>query len=505
MLGRFIALVLVAVLAACAGDPESRGEPPVVASTDGGPDPIVLRVARGGGPVRAYRYPRLDSLIWSSSEDSRSPGSVLAFDQENGMLALLDRNGIAAWVDLRVGRVSPAAQSRLGEVTSADAWSIYGVVRDTTVRRMTPSGEWSFSPGGPVAALFPQSSGDLIVVVTTDSGAKLLRLRPPEATITDSGATASPSQTVISPVGDRLYLAVGRSLVALDAGFHELSRERFDAEIVDLVLTPSGDRIYVALRDTPGLEVLDRYSGERQPPVALPGSPRALRMDPLGRWLLARPDSARGDSLWVVSIGLGRLSATMESAWRPDLPTIAPEGAVVTANGRHVQFRVPGQERPKMIVREGANEFWHFVFWNGFRPRAKGLDQPVVFPQDDSGSYGFQSANRDSVPPTPARPRTEPPVAAPPAPPRDTQPAARSPEAQSGWTVSFAALLSEQSAREMAQRITVNGQRARVVTTTTAGRNVYRVVLGPYPSRAEAERVGRASRRSGYWVFEGLP
>lgn len=504
MLGRFIALVLVLGLASCGGDPQPRGETPLAANADGGPDPIVLRVARGGGPVRAYRYPRLDSLLWTSADPVTPPGSVLAFDQENGMLALLDRNGIASWADLRVGRVTPSSRTRLGEVTSADAWSIYGVVRDTTVRRMTPSGEWSFSPGGPVAALFPQTSGDLVVLVTTDSGSKLLRLRPPEATVSDSGVTASPSETMLSPVGDRLYLAVGRDLIALDAGFREVTRERFDEAIADLALTPSGDRIYVALSSTPALEVVDRYSGERKAPVALPGVPRELRMDPLGRWLLARPDSSRGDSLWVVSVGLGQLSATMESQWRRDLPTIAPEGAVVTVNGRHVEFRVPGQERPRMIVREGANEFWHFVFWNGFRPRAKGLDQPVVFPQDDSGSYGFQSANRDSVPPTPARPRVDTATTMPTAPPRDTQPATRPQETRTGWTVSFHAILSESRARELAQGISVDGRRARVMVTSTAGRNVYRVVLGPYPSRAEAERVGRASRRS-YWVFEGLP
>jgi hypothetical protein len=33
---------------------------------------------------------------------------------------------------------------------------------------------------------------------------------------------------------------------------------------------------------------------------------------------------------------------------------------------------------------------------------------------------------------------------------------------------------------------------------------VYRVVLGPYASRAEAERIGKSSGQS-YWIFEGAP
>jgi cell division septation protein DedD len=72
------------------------------------------------------------------------------------------------------------------------------------------------------------------------------------------------------------------------------------------------------------------------------------------------------------------------------------------------------------------------------------------------------------------------------------------------WTVSFAALLSEERARDLAQQIRVDGQVARVVVSTTDGVRIYRVVLGPYADKAEAERVGRASRRS-YWVFEGVP
>jgi cell division protein FtsN len=50
----------------------------------------------------------------------------------------------------------------------------------------------------------------------------------------------------------------------------------------------------------------------------------------------------------------------------------------------------------------------------------------------------------------------------------------------------------------------VDGQQPRITTSERAGKTLYRVVLGPYPSRAEAERVGRASGQS-YWIFEGAP
>jgi cell division protein FtsN len=82
--------------------------------------------------------------------------------------------------------------------------------------------------------------------------------------------------------------------------------------------------------------------------------------------------------------------------------------------------------------------------------------------------------------------------------------AAQAPAAPRGWIVSFAAYVSEPPARTRAAAITVEGQRARVVTGQTNGTTVYRVILGPYPTKADAERVGRESHES-FWVYEGNP
>ena len=92
------------------------------------------------------------------------------------------------------------------------------------------------------------------------------------------------------------------------------------------------------------------------------------------------------------------------------------------------------------------------------------------------------------------------PAPAPAPPPRDT--AVRRPPA--GYTVSFAALLVADKARELAASIRVGSENARVVTAVRDGSTIYRVVLGPYSTREEAERVGRESRQS-YWIYEGGP
>jgi len=76
--------------------------------------------------------------------------------------------------------------------------------------------------------------------------------------------------------------------------------------------------------------------------------------------------------------------------------------------------------------------------------------------------------------------------------------------AAQGFVVSFAALLDQQRARDAAAGITVEGQTARVVPSVTNGTTIFRVILGPYATRDQANRIGRESGKS-YWVFQGAP
>jgi cell division septation protein DedD len=68
--------------------------------------------------------------------------------------------------------------------------------------------------------------------------------------------------------------------------------------------------------------------------------------------------------------------------------------------------------------------------------------------------------------------------------------------------VSFATVLNTQKANEIAAGISVGGLRARVVQAQAGGTLIFRVVVGPFTTREEAERIGRESKRQ-YWVYEG--
>jgi hypothetical protein len=242
-----------------------------------------------------------------------------------------------------------------------------------------------------------------------------------------------------------------------------------------------------------GLSVVDRYTESAKTSIELPQPPSELRMDALGRYLLARIPKA--DSAWVIAIGDNRLVGAVATRWETDLPAVTPDGMLALLGGKDVSLVDPEKLKIKSTVAGGAKDFWYFFAWDGFRPRPQGLDQPVTFPSDSvqrdslSGSSTASSTGA-SLPPPAIRDTNHAPAVA------VTPP--------TGFTVSFAALLSEENAQQIASTIKVNGTPAHVVSTTTAGAPIFRVVMGPFPTRDEANKVGRAAKHE-YWIYEGSP
>ena len=495
---RFFAALLLIVCACGRGDRDAASGA-AGALPSSGPDPIVIRIPRDGGVVRAFRYPNLDSLIWRSQESTPAIERLLSFDADNGVLAYVSRDKGPGWLDLRLGSVRAGGNSRLASITSADGWSIYGVDSVNSIVRLTPTGDWKMRTSGKVRRLFPLADGTLIALLDRGDGSLLLRLRPPGDAVGDSLKVPRPERAVATPLGDRLYLGVKDDLLGVQPHtFDGVAKVSAKDEILAIAPTPSGDRIFVANKGGPRLQVMDRYAEEMGGSVRLPGLVTELRMDPMGRYLLARP--VAGDSAWVVAIGTDELVGTVQTGWRSDLPSVTFDGLIATVRGEDVAFVDAAKGSVSRTAKDGAHDLWYFMLWNGLRPRAEGVDVPVSFSLGDESSR--QQAT-DSIQRIPVRPPTPTDTtAAEPAPILPVAPAP--PVSRDAWTVSFAAVLTEARAREIADGINVDGQRPRVVRGETAGTTVYRVVFGPYNSKADAERMGRASKHN-YWVYEGVP
>lgn len=495
-------LALALVLAACGrsdrpADPAAHDASPSLTRASG-PDPVVLRIPRSGGAARAYLYPRLDSAVWSSPSAIPAPERTLAFDDEAGQLVIADTKGAPVRLDLRSGDVSITRKPKLLSIASSDGQSVYGVTDSGTVVRFTPSGRWSFKAPLRAREVLPQGDGSLLVEADRGTNAVLWHIWPPDTRIVDSAIVPAAARARSIQAGDRVVLVRDSSFASVRG--RDLSASppvSLSDAIRAVAATPSGDRLYLLLAGKAELRAIDRYREGEGDRIELPGEATELRMDPLGRYLLARP--AKGDSAWVIALGAQRVLGAVATAWRADLPAVAPDGRLALVSGNDVRFVDPETFRPGAVVRGGGKDFWTFVAWNGFRPRDASLDEPVHF---DSGVAPADSGARaDSNPfPSPAEVAGTTPT---PNASAGTQPAAAAP-ASRGYFVSLASHGTEAAARADAATVTIDGVAAHVATAPANGGVVYRVVLGPYGSRAAAEQAGSRSKRP-YWIYEAGP
>jgi hypothetical protein len=478
----------MAVIAGCSDKPASGGNvtdtvTTAATTTIRGPDALFLRIPRAGGAVRVVAFPNVDSTVWSSTGLIDPPGRVLGFDDDAGILAMIDAGSRPVLVDFRVGRIDDEVRFPLSAAVSLDGSTIYGVTARGDVVRRSPADSLRFRLATPARGVFPLRDGSVLVWSGAGSRGMLSRIRPPSNDVIDSIAIPAADLATGTGVGDRLYFASGDKLQALQTRTLQLSEPLpVSGRITDVALTPSGDRIYVLaeVAGRPTLVFVDRYRWQVASSLPLDGKPRELRVDPIGRYVLVR--GAR-DSVIVIGIAANRILGNVRSEWRSDLPLVAPDASIATVIGNDVVFVRADDQRQVGRVQGGASELWFSFWWTGFRPRAVGLDQPATFDTATGVSDSTQVTVVDSVQLPP------PPDSAPPKP--------------AGFTVSFFTLLSEQRAQSEAAAIRVGDETARVETVVRNGVPMYRVILGPYPTCADAQRVARAAGKTGAWIPEG--
>lgn len=495
---RRLSLLLLAATLGC-------GEPPATSSALGGGGPyeaLLVRVPRGGGPVRVYR-PGEDSVLWRSRDAAPPTDRLLGFDEYLGTLVARDTSGLAYGMSLRVGGVERMGTTRLGGDAVADGASIFSSTANGALVRVTPVSTWTWTPPDAPDALVPLPDGGALVVgARADEDAVIRRLRPPAVVPVDSLVVEPLDFLRRTSAADLVWgVADGDVLAIRTRDLSVLFSEGVSGRIQDIETTPSGDRLYVATGSA-SLQVVDRFAQTETAAIDLPAPASALRMDPEGAYLLAR--AAVGDTFFVVAIGTGRVVATIGGTWRDDLPVATPAGTVVTARGSDVVEVEIASGRERLRLRDGAADLWRLVRWDGFRPRRANLDgrlaadQPVDTAAADSAFAAMVRARYGETPGdtalgtggasgTGAATGRAPDAAV----ETDPEPAA------AHWMVGFATLADANAARALAGRV----RGARVESTTKDGVAAWRVVLGPFPTREAAERAGMAADLP-FWVFD---
>lgn len=495
---------ILSVLALAASGCGDRPHPGSSGPSSYGPDAVLLRVPAAGGTASAYRVGS-DSALWRSRSNTPATDAILGFDDFQGLVLGSDSEGKVFGVDLRLGTVSRFGSEQLQGKLISEGASVFGFDPGGRILRLTQVATWSWGPPSGVDELLPTPDGSLLLVSAAAGRTIIRRIIPPDTRVLDSTYLPRVRQVHNTTLGDRIWFDTDSGLIALRA--RELTRAatlRVRDSIVAMAATPSGDRVFLATIRA-NLRIVDRFAESERGGVDLPQRASALRMDPDGRYLLAR--SYTGDSIYVVSIGTLRVVSALAGVWRNDLPFVTPDGGVLLTRGEDAVLVDAETGRERLRYDGGGSDRWHLVRWNGFRPRAAGLDIPVEFEE-----YAVDSAAADSALAALMASRygafTSVPRASDVAPPlpgvQPQHPRGEGNDLRETWTVSFATMLAEDRATEMADRIRVDGRAARVISGSRDGIPIWRVVLGPYDTREEAERSGM---RSGlpYWVFEGVP
>ena len=563
---RTLLLSLTIALAGCNAN-DDRGATAMSAAPLA-PDAIVLRIAARGGVARAYRYPTLDSAIWTTRSALPAQVHPLAFSTDAGTLALADSMGVAWRLTLGSGVLERAMATPLRETVSLDGSSIFGLSDGAVLRLTTTQATpWLVRTVASINRLQPLRDGGVLLVGHRGTETVITRFRPPSTTAVDSAVLPGNARLISAAGGDRYYLSDGpRRLVSVRArDLETLGTISIGDSIVATASSPSGDRVYVLGRDDAAsrVQVINKYADQIVATVEVPTSASDLRMDPLGRYLLVR-HGAEGDSVVVIGVATNSVLGRFASPWRADLPMVFPDGRIATLRGNDVVTLAEGDFRPLAVTPDGAKDIWMVVQWNGFSRsgdalvrarvvRPDTLPRPVVV-DTAAAPPPVDSVNPDSAlafataRPAPVPERSPPSDSARGAPTRSESgqassrssaalrgklqadpdrrvavrkdsarragvatvripaAAATAAPAQNGgergsFVVQFAALKAERTAREIASKIKANGEKAHIMVTTTNGTALYRVILGPFRSRPEAERAGRAAGRD-YWVFD---
>jgi hypothetical protein len=167
-----------------------------------------------------------------------------------------------------------------------------------------------------------------------------------------------------------------------------------------------------------------------------------------GRWLLVRPE--QGDSLWVIDVGTAKFVGSTVARWSDDLPVVAPPNTLLLRKGADLAgldlsatgFTELGR------IKGGAADFWLPLAWQPAQ------DTELPF-QSDSALAAADTG--------PARPTV------------------------------YLQVSSSQNpawANELSAKLSAAGLPASVLTPRRS-EEVYRVVLGPYATREQAEATGR--------------
>lgn len=453
----------------------------------------MLRLPADGGGATLLRGDSLTALDWEIADDIPAIARGLGTDLEERIVYAVDTKGRLIGIDLlaRRVRVHLAAARQLiatpdGVIMGLDSagHALRFASRSLTTFRA------SLEPGPTVLLRAPGSK-----LIASNSRAGVLQVLSEDG---EAQRIDAPSGRVTSTwYGDVVAVTTDSGVVLVDPNGKPAPHfVKLEGRPTLAAFSPSGHRLYVA-RKTGDIVIVDpavadgRFRGDDLGTLPLPAEPIALRIDPSGRWLLARP--ARGDSVWLVDLVRRERTATLRTRWAEDLPLVSGGRTLVSRDGNDVvAWDIAGAgpvERSRLAG--AAGDVFMVVPW---APRVVAAPQQIaidtVLVVDDSAVAVDDTVTVPPVDSALAVPQVE----LPPIPTATTGPVAIYLQVSSSQNVDWA--------RALADQLRQGGFPSRVFEPTTP-EDGFRVVVGPYGTREEADAAGRRLGRPYFILTPG--
>lgn len=410
-----------------------------------------MRLPAHGGEAVAYRTSDLAPAGWSVGK-LPAIRQYIGVDLDLGLLYAVDSaRGLLA-IDLKAKRARVLRRgirtAALGPDGSLYAVDTSGTVRQVRGRRPIEIGDRL--PAG-ATSLVGTANGRLLSLPTPRRAD--LTVYEPNGPAANIPLVAAPSTATL--VGDLVAVAADTAVVLADpSGGRAPSIIDVSGHARSVVFSPSGHRFYVA-RDEDEILSYDRYTERKLEGIDLPSGARDIRGDLYGLWLLVRP--AQGDSVWVVDLVARKVVATAATTWDNTFPLIAPPSLLLVRRGSDVVGLDLGKEGlgQRGTVRGAASDIWVPLAW------APPSDGPVATAALDSISPAPDSAAANGAPGGPR------------------------------YYLQVSSSRNPAWARELSDKITEAGITASVMEPANPD-DVYRVVVGPFAARGQADSASRS-------------
>jgi hypothetical protein len=408
--------------------------------------------------VLLYRLPNLEQVAWRFSAPELTPRQIIGFsDSEEAIYLLTDSSQFVSF-DLGSGR-ERVIDSLIAEAMIGPTQVTFLLRHDSTVGIVSGRRVETWATALPALPIYTQgTSNSRLLAVFENAGSRSLALLNEGWDGTVLSLPAGPFD--VSTWGDLVLVDTDSGLVGIDPRTDDREFLQLDRHPTTLAISASGHRIYAGL-NTGELLIVNRFSFSELGKRPLPGVIDDLRVDELGRVLLMRP--AGLEEIWAIPSdrlipGRDTLEVTrLEGIWGDQLPTIAPDGTLLVSQAEAVVAFDPetGVERGRVTAT--GTERLALISWDP-RPPALQVAEDEVTPEIEAGT---------------------------------------------GTGLVYYAQISSTSnqdwARDLSTRLRQAGVDAQVMQPTEFY-DRYRVVLGPYPTRQEADEIGRRLGRA-YFVF----